>query len=173
MRLLKHPWLVLKRWKWFLSWPGFTLEKHPLRLLSRLTLTFASTESQWKVSVLENTQADRFAGTDWLSCVFAWYRLQPQRVSCLQDYSNAQPRWRIPWQSKVILSTEANNHIFHSLHWKDENYIFLDFLPDPGVSGVRSIGPGVCTSLRIRALPKPLVETLLMWLWLMMIPTQY
>ena len=131
MHLLKHPWLVLKRWKWFLSWPGFTLEKRPLRLLSRLTLIFASTESQWKVSVLENTQADRFAGTDWLSCVFAWYRLQPQRVSCLQDYSNAQPRWRIPWQSKVILSTEANNHIFHSLHWKDENYIFLDLLPDP------------------------------------------
>ena len=143
MRLLKHPWLVFKRWKWFLSWPGFTLEKRPLRLLSRLTLMFASTESQWKVSVLENTQADRFAGTDWLSCVFAWYSLQPQRVSCLQDYSNAQPRWRIPWQSKVILSTEANNHIFHSLHWKDENYIFLVFRTQV------SLGSGLWVSVSV------------------------
>ena len=38
------------------------------------------------------------------------------------------------------------------------------FLPDPCVSGVQSMGPGVST--------QALVETLLMWLWLMMIPTQ-
>ena len=42
------------------------------------------------------------------------------------------------------------------------------FLPDPGVSGIRSMGPGVSNYLH----PTPLVETLLMWLWLMMIPTQ-
>ena len=45
----------------------------------------------------------------------------------------------------------------------------LMFLPDPGVSGVRSMGPGLSNSVHTR----PLVETLLMWLWLMMITTQY
>ena len=43
----------------------------------------------------------------------------------------------------------------------------LWFLPDPGVSGVRSMGPGVSNYIQ------DLLETLLMWLWLMMIPTQY
>ena len=43
----------------------------------------------------------------------------------------------------------------------------MKFLPDPGVSGVRSLGPGVSTSLQ------DLFETLLVWLWLMMIPSQY
>ena len=43
------------------------------------------------------------------------------------------------------------------------------FLPDPGVSGVRSMGPNVGNSLH----PRAFVETLLMWLWLIIIATQY
>ena len=43
----------------------------------------------------------------------------------------------------------------------------INFLPDPGVSGVRSMGPGVSIYVQ------ELCETLLMWLWLMMISTQY
>ena len=43
----------------------------------------------------------------------------------------------------------------------------MKFLPDPGVSGVRSMGPGVSNSLQDH------FETLLVWLWLMMIPSQY
>ena len=42
-----------------------------------------------------------FPGSDWLPCVFAWYRLQPARVPRIQNCTNAQPGWCLPWQSKV------------------------------------------------------------------------
>ena len=48
-----------------------------------------------------------------------------------------------------------------------ESVLFYLFLPDPGVPGVRSMGPGVCLYVR------QIFETLLMLLWLMILPTQY
>ena len=45
------------------------------------------------------------------------------------------------------------------------------FLPDPGVSGVRSMGPSL--SMSVHTYIQELCETLLMLLWLMMIPTEY
>ena len=58
--------------------------------------------------------------------------------------------------------------ILHNLHWSTDGALGPGiFLPEPAVSGVRSMGPGVPPYIQ------HLFETLLMWLWLMMIPTQY
>ena len=51
-------------------------------------------------------------------------------------------------------------------------FLFLFFLSDPGVLGVRSMGPDVCLWL-IELVSEPIVETYLMWVWFIKIPTQY
>ena len=55
-------------------------------------------------------------------------------------------RW-LPWTFLLLFSFDNTMWLF-----------MYSFLPDPGVSGVRSMGPG----LSIYVTPRPLVETLLM-----------
>ena len=91
----------------------------------------------------------------------------PQLIAnCISTHDELRRQLQVLWCTIVLVALQDK-----TLHCRPMICVFVNLLPDPGVSGVRSMGPGVCTSLRTRTLWK-FVESLLMWLWLMMIPTQ-
>ena len=61
---------------------------------------------------------------------------------------------------KAFLKKIISNYLWNCL-----------FLSDLGKPGVRSLGPDVCPS--VREWVRDVVQTLLMWLWLLKIPNQY
>ena len=97
-----------------------------------------------------------------------WVQPYVANLGVMQNF-NSPPNEAQPAISPHI--TECNKMPKPPIHiavstWKSGRTLFL---PDPGVSGVRSMGPGLSMYVTTRAL----VETLLIWPCLMMKPTQY